>query len=152
MRRFASRDMATGLLIFAFGLATAIYAQAHYKLGSFRSPGPGLFPTLVASVLTIVGVALIAQAILRPSEEEQPSFEARPFLFVVLAIAAFAVLQPYFGFAPSVLALAFIGAFADDRLKIPQKLLLAAALSGVAILLFRVVLGVRLSMFGMLGG
>ena len=151
MRTYLNRDLMTGALIFGLGLAATLYAQSNYQLGTFRTPGPGLFPTLVSSLLTLVGVGLLLQALLAPVPENLPQFETRPFVLVMVAVAAFAVIFPYLGYAVAVFALSLISSFADDQMKLTRKLVLAAVVTGIAVLLFRGILGVRLPVFGMGG-
>lgn len=151
MRSYLNRDLMTGALIFGLGLAATLYAQSNYQLGTFRTPGPGLFPTLVSSLLTLVGVGLLLQALLAPVPENLPQFETRPFVLVMVAVAAFAVIFPYLGYAVAVFALSLIASFADDQMKLTHKLGLAAVVTGIAVLLFRGILGVRLPVFGMGG-
>lgn len=151
MRSYLNRDLMTGALIFGLGLAATLYAQSNYQLGTFRTPGPGLFPTLVSSLLTLVGVGLLLQALLAPVPENLPQFETRPFVLVMVAVAAFAVIFPYLGYAVAVFALSLISSFADDQMKLTRKLVLAAVVTGIAVLLFRGILGVRLPVFGMGG-
>ncbi|GGM12231.1 hypothetical protein GCM10011534_38000 [Pseudooceanicola nanhaiensis] len=151
MRSYLNRDLMTGALIFGLGLAATLYAQSSYQLGTFRTPGPGLFPTLVSSLLTLVGVGLLLQALLAPVPETLPQFETRPFVLVMVAVAAFAVIFPYLGYALAVFALSLISSFADDQMKLTRKMVLAAVVTGIAVLLFRGILGVRLPVFGMGG-
>lgn len=151
MKTLLNRDLLTGALIFGLGLAATLYAMSNYQLGTFRTPGPGLFPALVASLLTLVGTGLLLQALLAPVPENLPEFETRPFLLVMLGVSAFAVIFPYFGYAVAAFALSLISSFADDQLGLPQKLLLAAVVTAVAVVLFTVLLGVRIPVFGMGG-
>lgn len=151
MKSLLNRETATGLLVTGFGLATTLYAQSHYKLGTFRTPGPGLFPTLVASALTVIGACLLIQSLVQRQQAEAAEFEYRPFLMVLLSIAAFAVIFPYAGYGPGVFALAVIAGFADTQLKFLHKLALAAVVTVIAVGLFRGILGVRLPILGMGG-
>ena len=144
MKVLFNRDIATGMLVLVFGAGTVLYASSQYTMGSFRSPGPGLFPTLVAGVLALVGVGLLVQAALQRNAETLSQFEWRPFAVILLAIALFAVVFSQSGYGPAVFVLAFVCSYADDALNWRQKLGLAAVITAMAVVLFRFALGLRL--------
>lgn len=52
-----SRDRAAGVGLLAFGLLILWQARA-LSFGSFGEPGAGMFPTILAILLVVVGVAL----------------------------------------------------------------------------------------------
>lgn len=144
MRSIWSKDVASAVLIMVIGVAVLLYAQSHYKFGSFRSPGPGLFPVLVSGVLALVGLGLLIQSLLRPIEGEAMRFAMRPFLVILGAIAVFAMIYPVAGVAPAVFALVMISSYADNKLSLRHKALLALIVTAVAVGLFTLVLGVSL--------
>lgn len=144
MKVLLNRDIATGMLVLILGAGTALYASSQYAMGSFRSPGPGLFPTLVAAVLALVGVGLLIQALFQRKAEALTRFELRPFVVILLAIAAFAVVFSQSGYGPAVFVLAFVCSYSDDALNWRQKLGLAAVITVMAVVLFRFALGLRL--------
>ena len=144
MRSLWSREVASALLITGLGVAVLAYAQTHYTFGSFRSPGPGLFPSLVAGVLALVGAGLIVQTLLRKVEPETMAFAARPFGLVLASIAAFALIYPVAGVGPAVFVLAIVSAFADRKLNLLNKVWVGLAVTAIAVVLFRLILGVQL--------
>lgn len=144
MRSIWTKDVATAVLIIVLGVAVLLYAQGQYKFGSFRSPGPGLFPVLVSGVLAVVGLGLLAQALVQRVETDETRFAWRPFLVILAAIAVFAVTYPLAGVAPAVFLLVMISSYADTKLTLKVKLLLAVIVTVIAVVLFTLILGVRL--------
>ncbi|WP_136637690.1 tripartite tricarboxylate transporter TctB family protein [Pseudooceanicola onchidii] len=144
MRSIWSKDVATAVLIIVLGVAVLLYAQGHYKFGSFRSPGPGLFPVLVSGVLAVVGVGLLIQALMQGTAPEDVRFAWRPFILILGAIAVFAVTYPVTGVAPSVFLMVIISSYSDNKLPLKNKVLLASIVTVIAVVLFTMILGVRL--------
>tara|TARA_R110000751_G_scaffold3825_2_gene17779 strand:+ start:1352 stop:1807 length:456 start_codon:yes stop_codon:yes gene_type:complete len=144
MKNVLTRDMASALMIFCIGLAATLYAWTHYKLGNFRAPGPGLFPVVIAGLLTLVGLGLTVQALVQKVQTEKPDFEFRPFVVIMIAIIAFAMIFPVAGVLPAVFALTFISCFADTPLDTKGKIAVSCVVAVIAVVLFRLILGVRL--------
>lgn len=144
MKSLWSRELASALLITGLGVAVLTYSQAHYKSGSFRSPGPGLFPALIAGLLAIVGIGLAAQAWLKRVRSEDMPFAARPFVVVLGSIAIFALTYEVAGVGPAVFIMTVLSSFGDSRLNLRDRGLLGLAVTAIAIVLFRVILGVQL--------
>jgi hypothetical protein len=91
----SSRDFLTGLIFAAVGLAFA-WGGAKYGFGQARRMGPGYFPVLTGGALALVGLALVARAVvlwigaghagLRPAGR----IYLRPLLALTASVAAFA--------------------------------------------------------------
>ena len=68
-------DRISGVFWLLFGVFILVGAR-NYSFGSFQEPGGGLYPTLLGSLLTIMGFALLAQT-RRKSEEEGPRWDRK---------------------------------------------------------------------------
>ncbi len=141
MQRMDYRDLIAGLLLVVLGLFFALYGHANYPLGELRRMGPGFFPIALGYVLAALGLLIVLPA-LRPTADALDRFAFRPFFTVLVAIAAFAVAVPRFGMIPATILLTLISAFAEFRFVVVRTLLLAIALSLMAVLIFTYGLGV----------
>lgn len=105
-----------------------------YPVGSARMMGPGYVPILLVMLLGGVGV-LLAFRSLRASGALAP-FRLRPFLAVVGAMAAFALLIRTAGLMPATFALACIASLAESPLRPVATLVFALGLCTLAWLIF----------------
>lgn len=145
MRLRSSNDFWCGLLFIVVGVAFAVLAQ-DYRLGSAARMGPGYFPTLLGALLVLLGASLSVPALVIDGERLQ-RFHLRPLLFVLLSIAAFGVVLPYFGFAAAIVALVLVSGFADPDLRPIQTVGVAAFLVVFSILIFVVLLGLPIQLW-----
>jgi len=132
-----------GLAILA-GLAV-VWVGAGYEVGTARRMGPGWFPVALGWLMAGLGLLLAAASLRRP-EPAEPS-DLRALLAVGAGIAAFAALLERAGLVPAALALVLIAGMGGTRLSLPRQLLLAAGLTGMSLLVFRLGLGLPLKPF-----
>jgi putative tricarboxylic transport membrane protein len=88
------------LLLLVFGLA-AMYGSYQLDVGEFRLPGPGLWPLLVSSLLTLTAVLLLF--IDDPDEYESWNRNALRIIGGLASLAVFIVLFEVIGFFVSAL-------------------------------------------------
>ena len=142
-----SRDFLGAGLVAGGGLFACLYSLNNYAMGALSAPGPGLFPAIVGGLMAVCGCIMGVQAFLQKRKEEGIRFEARQLALVLLSIAVFAMIVQTTGYGPAVFVLVMIASFADNALGLREKLVLAAVLSVVAIVLFRLILQVHLPVF-----
>ena len=145
MRIRSPSDFWCGLLFIAFGIAVVVLAQ-NYRLGSAARMGPGYFPTMLGSLLALLGASLAAPAFAVDGEPLQ-RFHWRPMLFVLLGIAAFGVTLEYLGFAAAVVALVAVASFAEPDLRPVQTAGVALFMVVFSILIFVVMLGLPIRLW-----
>ena len=138
------RDLFGGGALILIGTFAAAYAASRLDLGTVRRMGPGMFPTALGVVLASFGVALVVPAFLRPGE--MPRVDVRPLVAVLAAIAAFAVMIRPFGIVPTIAATTFIVTRAEVRLPLVHTAILAAVLTLLALLVFKIGLGLPVPM------
>ncbi len=145
MRIRSQSDFWSGLIFIVVGVTMAVLAQ-EYRLGTAARMGPGYFPTLLGSLLTLLGASLTLPAFLFDGEQ-MPRFHLRPLLFVLLAIGAFGVTLEYLGFAAAVIALVVVAGFATPDLKPLEIVGVAVFLAAFSILIFVVLLGLPIRLW-----
>ncbi len=118
------RDIIAGVLMIAFGLFCAIYAQEHYKLGTATRMGPGWFPKNLGYMLAIIGVVIMLPAFFRKGEQIEINYKAAVLL--TLGVVAFAAAVKTIGLVPAIFLQVGISVLADSKFGIKGTLILAA--------------------------
>jgi Tripartite tricarboxylate transporter TctB family. len=138
------RDMAGGALLVVLGAGYALYALAHYQLGSVRSMGPGMFPVILGVLLAGLGSVIALPAAFRSGTAMD--IRRRTPTFVLLAIAAFALLVRPFGLIPATVAVVGIAQLAERELPPLRIALLCAFAALLAWCIFGLALGLPMRM------
>lgn len=146
MRRFNLTDAATGLALVVIGLLLREHVAASYDLGTLRRMGPGMVPLGLSMLLSGLGALLALSALLR-APTPLPELQLRPFVFVLAAIAAFALTIRLLGLVPAVVLLVGLATLADRDARLGTFLALSAVLATLAFLIFRLGLGMNLPPF-----
>jgi hypothetical protein len=142
MYRRDYRDIIAGALLVATGLFAALYAMTHFNLGTLHRVGPGMFPASAGLILAVLGLFVAIPAMLRSG----PKIEVvlRPLAAALGAILVFGLTIRGFGLVPAVCVLVAVAALAEPA-RPGQTALLAAGLSIVTTLIFKVGLGLQVS-------
>ncbi|KQQ80606.1 tripartite tricarboxylate transporter TctB family protein [Aureimonas sp. Leaf324] len=141
------RDLLAGLIFMAIAAGFALEAS-NYDMGRAIRMGPGFIPMTLAILLAIFG-AMIAFGGLRKDEriEKTPI----PWKGIVLILAALVIFGE-FGTALGLVPVVFIGtaivALASAKNSIVSSLTIAACMSALCWLVFKVGLGITLPTFG----
>ena len=139
------KDFWSGLIFVALG-AVFVALALQYRLGDMHRIGPGLFPTLVGSLLVGLGLIVAGRALVL----EGPSIERihfRPLLVSLAAILLFALALQWLGVVAAISALVLVGAYASRDVRIPQVLALAAFLIVFSVAIFVWLLGLPLPLW-----
>jgi hypothetical protein len=146
--RIASRDwtdIISGVVLVGFGLWFAWTAYDDYSMGSLRRMGPGFFPAVLGWLVAGFGAVLLMPALLRRGELPVPAM--RPLGTIIAGGLAFAFLIEPFGLIPATLTMVGIVAFAEARVWLLRTVVLAIALSVMAVAVFSVGLGIPIPAF-----
>ena len=127
--------MAISLL---FGL-TAL----HYPIGDFSRGGPGLFPTLVSSLLFIIGLATAIRS--RFVDKVPLDIHLRNIAIVIGSLIGFAVVSR-FNMILGIIVLVFVATAAGTSYSWVRNVKIAAVLIGIAFA-FQKFLGVNLPLY-----
>lgn len=148
MKHFDFRDFLGGVLLIGLGLFVAIYAGTHYRVGEPARMGPGFFPVSLGCILAGLGLIVLLLSF-RPSAHawEVPSVAFRPLIAILTAVAVFGLIVSRLGLMPATVALTFIAALAEPRLRWRRTVLLGASLALMAWLIFTLGLQMNLPAF-----
>ena len=145
------KDFWAGLIFTASGLAFGILAQ-DYEMGTATKMGPAYFPTVLAVLLTIIGLATTIRAFVVDGPPLQ-GFAVKAVLLALGPIVLFGFVLRGVGLAAALLALALISAYASVHFRWRAAAPLAIGLTVFSVLVFVKGLGLPIPIVGRwLGG
>lgn len=144
MKIKSQKDFFSGLLFMGLGTAFA-WGASGYKLGVADRMGPGYFPLMLASLMTIVGALITFKALAVKTEggDRIGSWAWKPLVFVLSSNLAFGVLLglpsiklPPAGLIAGIYVLTIIASLAGRRFKLRDVLILATILAAISYVAF----------------
>ena len=145
MINLRNKDVLGGALIFAVGIAIALYALAKYDLGTFRVMGTGMVPVFVGAVLAVLGLVIGVPALFQPGS--LPKFELRNALFVFAGILAYAALIESFGLVAAIFGLVIFSSLSERQPHHTEILVLCVVLNIAAYLIFKLGFNLPIALF-----
>lgn len=141
----APKDFWAGLMFVGFG-AGFVYVAQDYAMGTAVRMGPAYFPTILGSLLALIGLVLVFRGF-TVGGTPVPRFYFQPNLVIVVAISLFAVLLRPFGLVAATLALVIVSSFAGLGFSIKRVVPLAIGLAAFSALVFHYGLGLSLRLW-----
>ena len=138
LRSYAlDKDCLGGALVAVIG-AGAIAAARRYELGTLGRMGPGFFPTVIGSVMLLTGLAIMVAGLRRAAldADQVKAPDLRAWILIPLSLLAFILVGEHAGLLPATFSLVLIAAFADRTNRWRGMLMLAAAMTLVALVVF----------------
>ncbi|TCK16584.1 tripartite tricarboxylate transporter TctB family protein [Ancylobacter aquaticus] len=143
----APKDFWTGAIYLVIGVV-GFFVARNYSFGSTTRMGPGYFPTVLAGLLTLVGLISLVRAFV---VEGAPvgALALRPLASVVGAIVVFGLAVVPLGGAVAMLLTILVAATASRQFKLaPLPLLGASGLVAICCLVFIEMLNVPMPLVG----
>lgn len=122
-----SSDLATGLLFVALGVFAIAYGW-RYPIGSTARMGPGYFPLMISSTLTLIGIALVVRSFLT-TVDPLARIDWRPLVLILAGTLVFGLLIDRLGLFMAGILLVVAARLADRDFKPLETGLLAVALT-----------------------
>jgi hypothetical protein len=147
----STKDFWTGVIYIAFG-ACAILIAREYGMGTALKMGPAYFPTVLGSLLVLIGTIAIIRAFL---VEGTPigALAVKPLAVILGSIVLFGFIVRGVGLLVALPLLVILTASASIHFRLLPTLALAAGLTVFCIMIFVQGLGVPLPIIGpWLGG
>jgi hypothetical protein len=116
-------------------------------MGSAGRMGPAYFPTVLGSLLAIIGLLGIVRSFLIPGEPIG-RFYMKELVLILLAILLFGILMRGAGLVPAIVVLILLSAYAGPKFRLGEASLLAAGLSIFAVVVFVKLLGLPMPALG----
>ena len=131
------KDHVGGALMFVIGVAAALQG-ATYRMGTLSRMGPGYFPVALGTILALIGAAIFVMAGVgeAPAPKKKLPPEWRAWFCIGSSIVAFMAIGVYGGLVPATVAIVFISALADRKNTLKDAIVLAAAMSVIAAVVF----------------
>lgn len=131
------RDHIGGALMFVIGVGAALQG-ATYRMGTLSRMGPGYFPVALGTILAVIGAAIFVMAGVgeAPAPKKKRPPEWRAWFCIGSSVVAFMAIGLYGGLVPATVAIVFISALADRKNTLKDAILLAAAMSVIAAVVF----------------
>jgi putative tricarboxylic transport membrane protein len=138
MRVRSPQDVLAGAILLVVS-AAILTALSRMSATSYQAFSPALFPRLCTYGLVLGGLALLARGFLKdgPGLDRLP---LRATTLVSLAVVAFGIVTPRFGYAVGGLLALIVGGLATPQVRLRELLLVSAILIGLSIVLFSVLL------------
>lgn len=135
------KDFNAGLMFILIGAAFAI-AATNYPMGSALRMGPAYFPTILGSILVLLGLIVLGRSF---SVEGAPpqAMRWRSAFWVLASVVAFALLSGPLkaGLVLASMILIVMSAFADWEFRWKEALILAVVLTVFTVMVFYYGLG-----------
>lgn len=142
----SSSDFWAGIIYMTFGI-TALLAARDYGLGTALKMGPGYFPSLLAALLTLIGIVSVVRG-LRGKGEPVSGLNLRAILFIAGPIILFATLLRGAGLLIALPLLILVSSCASAHFNLKRSLLLAAGLTAFCSTVFIKGLGIPMPLLG----
>jgi len=131
-----TKDLVAGGMFCAFGLGAAIVAY-DWDFGTPARMGPAFFPTVVGSLIAILGAALVIKSLANPAAGEPiETFHLRPLFFISASIVSFGLLIRELGLIPALVALILIARFAGKQGSMLELVVMVVTLIAVSVGIF----------------
>lgn len=143
MNRLLSKDFLSGLMFIAFGLI-ALYFGQKLALGTPVRMGPGYVPRMLSLILLGLGALICIVALVAGSEPvEKPKW--KPITLVTIGVVCFALLFERAGLLPALVVLILISSLANDEFKLVEVIGNMVVLAVLCTVVFKVGLGMNIS-------
>lgn len=137
-------NLVRGLALMAIALLFGL-ASLNYKVGTFGSAGPGLFPLLVSGMVFLIGVLSVVRA--RFVAPVPLDYNLKNIALVLSGLCGFAFISEHINMIVGIVFLVFCVSFAGTaRYSVVRNIKISAALIVVAFM-FRYLLGLQLPLF-----
>jgi hypothetical protein len=140
------KDFWSGIIFLTVGLATVLLIRK-LPIGTSMHMGPAYFPTVLGTLLGLIGLAVMIRSLIAPGEAiGKLSYKN---LFLVLgSIVLFAMLLRPAGLVITLMLLVFISAYASPKFTWVKSSILAFGLTAFCVIVFVIALGLPIPILG----
>jgi hypothetical protein len=125
------KDLYSGLIFMFFGGFFAVVAR-NYPMGSAVRMGPSYFPTILGSLLVILGAIISLRSLVGTAEKIDP-IGFRPLLLILSAVLVYGFLLDRLGLIIATIALIFISALGGHEFHFKEVTILATFLVALSV-------------------
>jgi hypothetical protein len=140
------KDFWIGVVYVAFGSAAIIICR-DYSMGTALKMGPSYFPTILGSLLILIGIISLVRSFVKPGTPFGV-FALKGLILIIASIILFGFIVRWAGLVIALPLLVIISSYASIQFRWKYSLTLAAGLTIFCILVFLKGLGVPLPILG----
>jgi Tripartite tricarboxylate transporter TctB family len=143
----STKDFYAGIVFVGFGALFAL-GSLSYRMGTAARMGPGYFPLVLGCLLTALGLAVLVRglAFAAGSGQVEP-LHLKPMLFVLVPIAAFALLLKPGGLVLAVAVLVVGSSLGSHDFRLKESIVNTAALLLLTVAIFVWGLGMQIPLW-----
>jgi putative tricarboxylic transport membrane protein len=142
----SSKDFYAGVVFVAFGALFALGALS-YRMGTAARMGPGYFPLVLGGLLTALGLAVLVRGLAFSRSGAMERLRLKPMLFVLVPIAAFALLLNPAGLIVAVAVLVVGSSLGSHDFRLKESIVNTAALLLLTVAIFVWGLGMQIPLW-----
>lgn len=140
------KEFWSGVMFVAIG-GSAVFIGQDYQFGTAGRMGPGYFPTVLGSLLALLGAVSIVRSFFGKGEALE-RFAFKELALVILAVILFGLLVRGAGLIISVLLVVLVSAYASEKFHLKSTILVAIGATAFAVLIFSIALGLPIPAVG----
>ena len=141
------KDFCAGLIYLAIGLSAIYIGRQDLPMGTALKMGPGYFPTVLGSLLSLIGFLSLVRSFMQQGEPI-PAFAWKPLLLITGATVVFGLLVRGAGLVIALPVFMIMTAYASVQFRWVPTLIVAAVATLLCSLVFVKGLGVPLPLIG----
>ena len=123
------KDFWSGVMFAVIGFAFAIIVKVYeYPMGTASRMGAGYFPFVLGNIMGVIGLVVIAQALLT-SGGPISKFAWRPLFWVLLAFVIFGLTAKFLGLVIAILLLVVISSYGGHEHKWKEAMISSVILA-----------------------
>lgn len=146
-RRRSLPDVLAGAIFVLIG-GLFVVGSLGYELGTPLRMGPGYFPLLVGSTVSVLGLAVLVKGLIAGEAISFGAIPWRAVVAIVVAVVFFGFAVQRLGFVPTSAVTALLTTLASRRVRPLVAVAVAAGLTAAATLIFVVGLQLRIPLWG----
>jgi len=130
------KDFWSGVMFTVIGLAFAIIVKvSEYPMGTPSRMGPGYFPFVLGSIMAVLGVIIVVQALMT-SGGPVSKFAWRPLIWVLSAFVIFGLIAKPAGLVAAIVLLVLISSYGGHEHRWKEALISSAILAAGSVAVF----------------
>ncbi len=141
------RDLLAGLIFVAIAAGFA-WEASNYDMGRAIRMGPGFIPMTLAILLAVFGVMIITSGMKKDERIEKTPIPWKGIVLILAALVIFGEFGALLGLVPVVFIGTAVVALASAKNTPVSALTIAACMSALCWLVFKIGLGITLPTFG----
>jgi hypothetical protein len=142
-----TKEITAGLIFAGIGIFFTLSALLTLPIGEAFSMGPGYFPVVLGSVLTLLGIAICLTGARKAGEPMAP-IAWRGLGLIMASIVFFGVTVRGLGFAPALFVSVALASLASEKLGWKAVLIVSVVLTAFCVAVFIYALGLPYPLIG----